>query len=166
VFKKHGEGEDAKQDRHNGDRLYHGIGSSQLLLAGEFLDVAVLCRRVEGTLHRQQKGHGEGKPEPAKVVGEGDQQSQNDGNSCTDFHDQRLAVFVGEITGGGEQQYERQQYQAIHDGRQDDLGLSVIDLEDRILDQDLVSQIDKGVQKNNQDEGDESRYFEQFIHVE
>ena len=115
-------------------------------------------------MHSQEKGHGEGKLEPAKVVGEGDQQCQANGNGCTDFHDQGLPVFVGKKACRGEEQYEWQQYQSIHNGRQDNLGLAIVDLEDGVLDQNLVSQINKGVQENNQDKRDETRKSEQFIH--
>ena len=73
-------------------------------------------------------------------------------------------MFVRKIAGRGEKQYEWQQYQTVYDGCQYDLGLSVIDLEDRILDQDFVSQIDKGIQENNHDERDEARQFEKFVH--
>ncbi len=163
-FEQQGEDHDAGEDGDDGERLNQGVDPGQARLSGQLLDETVLGRGVESALNRQQKGHAEGDVEPALVVAESDQQGQAQGHDGADSHHPGLAVAVRDETGGGEQKDEGQQNQAVDERGKNDLGRPLMDLEDRVLNDDLVSQIDKGVEKGDEQERQKARCFEYSVH--
>ena len=60
-----------------------------------------------------------------------------------------LKNSISNKTGRAEQQNKRQQNQAVDDGGQDHLSITIINFENGILDGDLVAQVNKGVKEDN-----------------
>ncbi len=125
-----------------------------MAFAEQCLNVAVFGRRVEGCLYRQQEGHHEGRPEPALVITERDGQCQPDRDPGRPAHHLVFRVFIGTETSRSKKHDKWQQDQGIDDGSQDHLLRAVINLENRILNNDFMSEIDKGVHKAGQQKGE------------
>ena len=96
TLEQDGEDEDPGQDGRGGGRLHPAVCRGKLLLAHQLLDVAVLGRRIEGALHRQQEGHGEGGPEPAEMIEEGDRQGDGHRRPGARAHHGDLGEAVGQ----------------------------------------------------------------------
>ena len=156
ALEQHREKEDAEEDGRGGGGLDPAVGRRQGLVAHQFLDVAVLGRGVDGALGGEEEGHGEGRPEPAQVVTEGDGQGDGHRRPGRQAHDPGFGEAVGQVARGGEQQDEGQQDQGVDDGGEQDLGIAVIGLEQGVLDDDLVAQVDEGIEKHHADEGQEA----------
>jgi hypothetical protein len=158
------EEEDPREYR-GGDRgLDHPVGARQVLLANDLLDVAVLGRRVDGALGREQEGHGERDPEPSHVVAGRDPQCQHHRYRCTHPHHPILREPVGQETRGREQEHEGQQDQGIDDGREQNLGAALVGLEQGVLDDDLVPKVHEGIEEDHQDEGQKAGEAEELGH--
>ena len=67
--------------------------------------------------------------------------------------------LVRQESRGRKQQDERQQDQAVYYGGEHHLLLPVVALENGVLDDDLVAQVDEGVEEHHGDVGDEAFLF-------
>ena len=74
-----------------------------------------------------------------------------------------LGEFVGQESCRGEQQDERQQYQAVDDRREYHLFLAVVTFENGILDNDLMPQVDKGIEEYHGDIGEKAFLLEAHV---
>jgi len=79
-------------------------------------------------------------------------------------HHPGLGEAVGEVARGGEQQDEGQQDQGVDDGGEQDLGIAVVGLEQGVLDDDLVAQVDEGIEEHHADEGQEASDAKELPH--
>jgi len=148
----------------NGDgryRLHQPVGAGQARDAHQFLDVAKLGRRVDGGLHAQQQRHAEGEPEPAVGVAHGNQRGEQNGRRGRQFHHLRFGVTVRQIARTGEEKHEGQQDQPVQDGGEGDLGGAVEHPEHGVLDDDLVAEVDEGVEEHHRDKRSEAAQLEQ-----
>jgi hypothetical protein len=105
---------------------------------------------------REDEGQGESRLEPAQQVAAVDEGRQRHGEEGGGAHDRMLGKAVRKKARRREEHDEGQQDAGVDQGGQADLGGAVVDLEDRVLDDDLVPEVDHGVDENHAQVGQEA----------
>src|SRR5690606_465441 len=163
-FKQAGEHKCAEKNAEDGNGLHRTVRMSQTFGADQLLDIAVFGGTVDRTLDREQKGQRKSRSKPAGVITGGDHQGDSHTAPRGNTDDSVLGKTVREKSRRGKQEDKWQQYQGVHDRHQDDLHLAVIYFEYRILNNDLVAQIHKGIQENYQQVRDKPAEFNKLRH--
>ena len=148
-FKGAGKYKRAQQDADNRYSLNEAVCLGEVFTAHEFSDIAVFGGAVDRALGCQRQRHGEGTPKPAEVVEQRDQQRRQHGGKSGPLNDPGFRILVRQKTRRRKQQNKWQQYQRVDDCGEDDLLLTVVGLEHRVLDNDFVAQVDEGVEEDH-----------------
>ena len=163
-LEEHGKEQGAGEDGDDGDGLDETVRRAEVLGAHEAFDDAVLGGGVDGALRREQQGGSEGDVEPPHDVAQGDEQGQADGAERRVADDRGFREAVAEVAGGGEEEDERQQDHRVDDGAEDDELISRIAFEQDVLQGDLVGEVHRGIEKEDEDEGEKSPDLQQGVH--
>ena len=153
VFKQYRIGQYSAQYRNGGHRLHDTVSHRDKVTPDQLFDIAVLCRRIDSRLDCQEKCHRKCQLEHSQIVACRNDEGNDDGDTRCDTHHQTLGITIGNETRRGKEKNKGEQDQRIDDGSQNDLCFTVIDFEYSILDDDLVPQVGKGIEKDNDDIG-------------